>query len=172
MNRVDSVRLERAESEAEGYLELEMPEQALAALDRVRHLVPRSANALFLLGETLRSLQRYAEAIEPIREAARQMPKNIYVRLAIGWCCKRTDRLPEAVAAMEEALENEPSEAILHYNLSCYLSLAGEKTRALFHLAQALSLDAGFRNLIPDEADFDPIRSDPAFVALLQLHDR
>lgn len=172
MNRADSVRLQQAESQAEGYLELEMPEQALAALERVGHLVDRSSNALFLLGEALRSLERYAEALRPLHEAARRMPSNIYVRLAIGWCCKRTDRLPEAIAAMEQALESEPAEAILHYNLSCYLSLAGEKSRALSHLSRALSLDAGFRNLIPDEADFDPIRSDPAFVALLQLHDR
>jgi len=172
VKHADSLRLQRAEAEAEGYLELDMPQQALAALQRVKHLVPRSAEALFLLGESLRSLERYAEALQPLQEAAQRMPDNIYVRLAIGWCCKRTGRLTEAIAAMEEALRCEPEEAILHYNLSCYLSLAGEKARALFHLSKALSLDAAFRNLVADETDFDPIRSDPAFVALLQMHDR
>jgi hypothetical protein len=53
--------------------------------------------------------------------------------------------------------------------LACYLSLAGDKGRALRHLARALELDAEYRALADAESDFDPIRSDPDFQALLGL---
>ena len=69
----------------------------------------------------------------------------------------------------EEAVVVEPTEAITHYNLACYLSLAGEKARSLAHLAEALVLDPTYRALVDDEPDFDPIRSDAQFQAITSI---
>jgi tetratricopeptide (TPR) repeat protein len=68
---------------------------------------------------------------------------------------------------MEQALKVEPKEALLHYNLACYLSLAGQKERALGHLSKALAFDPSYRGMVEGERDFDPIRSDPGFQALV-----
>ncbi len=68
---------------------------------------------------------------------------------------------------MERALKTEPEEALLHYNLACYLSLAGEKDQALRHLSKALEYDPAYRGMVAGEPDFDAIRSDPGFQSLL-----
>ena len=57
-------------------------------------------------------------------------------------------------------------EAIVHYNLACYWSLAGDVDRALQYLAQSFDIDPRYRELVADEADFDPIRDLPDFQAL------
>lgn len=162
-NRIRAQYLER---QAEGYLELGMPKHALEVLQRLGGIGEYSPHALGLAGEACRDLKLYGEALTYLDRAAQADPRNIRIRLAMAWCHKRTGQLDLAIRDMETALEDEPQEAILHYNLACYLSLAGEKARALEHLSRALALDSHYRSLIDSEPDFDPIRSDPEFQAL------
>jgi Flp pilus assembly protein TadD len=161
--------LRQIEREAEGYLEFGMGEHALDALARLGKAANLSPHALYLRGEALRELERYDEALRPLRRAAKADPDDLHVWLALGWCHKRTARIDLAVRAMERALEVAPSEALVHYNLACYLSLAGDKERALTHLSQAVTLNARFRALAHDEPDFESIRSDPAFQKLTTI---
>src|ERR1700754_4671286 len=114
--------LRRACQEAEGYLELGMPEHALRGLQRRGQLVHGDARGCYMLGECLRELRRYREAIFPLRRSLELIPDDVQVALALGWCCKRSGRLDEAINALEHAVRIEPGEAILHYNLSCYWS--------------------------------------------------
>ena len=89
--------------------------------------------------------------------------------LALGWCYKRTGQLAKAIEALERAVKIDSSEAILHYNLACYWSLARNRTLALRYLSQALEIDANFRDMISDEPDFNPLRHDPEFIALTSV---
>lgn len=169
MTARDQVRLKQIERHAEGYLELGMAQHALDALDQLGDAAGSSHRALYLRGEALRELERYEEALGPLRQAAKVDPDCIHGWLALGWCHKRTGRIELAVKALERALEVEPAHALVHYNLACYLSLAGNKQRALAHLSQALALDSNYRILVHDEPDFDPIRADPEFQALTSI---
>lgn len=163
------VRIQRTLREAEGYLELNMPQTALDLLARVNDPGTFRGQKLYLTGEALRSLARHAEAIAALEEAADLLPSNIHVWLALGWCRKRIGRLDLAIGALERAEEVSPEEAIVHYNLACYWSLAGKKQRSLAYLSRAISLDSNYRDLLVDEPDFDPIRSDPEFRALTEI---
>jgi len=163
------IRRRQIERQAEGYLELEMPQQALQALDRLGGDDEFGPRGFFLCGEALKMLGRYPEAIAPLEKAADAAPGAIEVWLSLGWCYKRVGRADLAAEAIEQALESEPDEALLHYKLACYLSLAGQKSPALVHLSRALELDSDYRALIDKESDFDSIRSDPEFQALLGL---
>lgn len=160
------IQLQRACVEAEGYLELGLPQQALRTLQRRGQLVHGDARGCYLLGETLRELRRFREAVYPLRRCLELLPDDIHVALALGWCLKRTGRLQEAILALEQAVKAEPGEAILHYNLACYWSLAHNHSQALQHLAYAIEMDGNFRDLVVDEPDFDPIREDPLFQEL------
>jgi Flp pilus assembly protein TadD len=162
----DRIRLQQIEREAEGYLELGMALDALDALARRGAEVPLSAHGHHLEGEALRALERYEDALAPLEKAARLAPGDVRIWLALGWCHKRTARLDSAIEDMQQALALEPEEALLHYNLACYFSLAGRKRSALTHLSKAIALDATYRELTESEPDFDPIRSDPQFQAL------
>jgi len=166
---VSRIRLRQAERHAEGYLELGLGQHALDALARVGEAAGRSARALRLKGEALRILERYDEALEPLGRAKAIEPDNVGVWLALGWCYKRTARIDRAVEALERASRVAPSDALVHYNLACYRSLAGDTPRALACLAQAIALDSRYRELVHEEPDFDPIRSDPEFIALTSI---
>lgn len=163
----DRIRLKQIEREAEGYLELGMAQSALDALARAGENTELSSHGHYLRGESLRVLERYEEAIPSLRLAALQGGEHLTaIQLATAWCYKRTGQLPAAIDAMEHALEREPQEGLIHYNLACYLSLAGEKGRALGHLSRAFELESGYRALVDAESDFDSLRSDPQFQAL------
>ena len=81
--------------------------------------------------------------------------------LALGWCFKRTNRLAQAIDSLERALREHPDEALLHYNLACYWSLAANGSKALDELSTALDLDPNLRTLITNESDFDGLRGNP-----------
>lgn len=142
-----------------------MATHALAALDRLPD-DSHDGRAFYLRGESLRSLERYTEAIAPLQQAARAMPDDLHVCIALGWCYKRTGRLDLAIDALQQALIVRPQDALLRYNLACYLSLAGKKRGALRNLSKALAIDPDYRQRIESEPDFDPLRNDPDFQAV------
>ncbi len=160
------IQVHHACVEAEGYLELGMPRQALTTLQHRGHLVHGDARGCYLLGETLRELNRFREAVYPLRRSLELIPDDVHVALALGWCYKRLGKLEDAIASLEQAVAIEPGDAILHYNLACYWSLARNRRRALQHLAYALDIDGNFKSLVEDEPDFDNIRQDPLFQSL------
>lgn len=166
MDENSPTRIHRMLDEAEGYLMLELPEHALRILES-RDEWPRMAfEASFLKGEALRCLERHREALAELEIAAAMRPEDVGVALAQGWCYKRTNRLAEAVDALERAAKHDPNNALIHYNLACYWSLAENPARAVAELTTALSLDPELRRLIADESDFDPLRGGPAFERL------
>ena len=185
MSKYDGIRRQRILREAEGYLELitavssqwplaptvrdRLAQRALDALAGLSCRSRRRAHARYLAGQALRVMERHVEAITPLEEAAELDPENIRVWLELGWCHKRSGRLDLAIQALEEALAVDSGEAIVHYNLACYWSLAGNAKLALGYLARAFELDSDYRDLVADEPDFDPIRNRPEFLALTSV---
>jgi tetratricopeptide (TPR) repeat protein len=161
------ILLRRTLEEAEGYTELGLTEHALRTLQRRGALVHGNGKACYMLGETLRELARYEEALLPLERSAALVPDDIHVYLALGWCYKRTGQLAKAIDALERAVEIDPAEPSLYYNLACYWSLARNRTLALRHLNRALDLNPNYREEIPDEPDFNPLRHDPEFKQLV-----
>jgi tetratricopeptide (TPR) repeat protein len=166
MGRIIRDRIKRQLDEAEGYLMLKLPQRALEILERRSDWATMQFEASFLMGEALRSLERYREALKPLEVAAALRPGDVDLAIALGWCYKRTHRLAQAIDALERAERQNPEHALLHYNLACYWSLAGNPSKALDELAAALELEPDLRALIPDEADFDQLRGNPEFERL------
>ncbi len=140
--------------------------RALEALDELDEADQGRPYVLFLKGQTLRAIERYHEAVEPLQQAADLEPENIHVWLALGWCYKRLGRLDRAIESLEEALAADPNQAIIYYNLACYWSLSGATEVAVAYLANALEIDPSFRDLVATEQDFDPNRHHPSFLEL------
>jgi uncharacterized Ntn-hydrolase superfamily protein len=76
-------------------------------------------------------------------------------------------RYPEGVALLREAAARHGEDAVLLYDLACFESLAGETEDALCHLARALELDVGLCSGAAADPDFDAVRQDPRFAALV-----
>ena len=56
---------------------------------------------------------------------------------------------------------------MLVYNLACSDSLSGHPAAAVAHLRRTVAASEKFRQDARDDADFDAIRDDPSFRALM-----
>ena len=79
----------------------------------------------------------------------------------------RGDRA-EAVATLDEGLEEYPDNAAMQYNAACLLCLAGEPERALEHLRSAAELDLdAVVGWAANDRDLDALRGDERFDEIL-----
>jgi hypothetical protein len=76
-------------------------------------------------------------------------------------------RYAEAAALGRELVADHPDAGLVLYNTACCESLAGETDAALAHLARAIELWDRCRELARDDGDFDAIRGEDAFAALV-----
>ena len=169
--------------EAEGYLELvitfseqwplstarrdRLVDRALHALDQLDE--PNCLASLLLRGQGLRLKEDYQAAVIAFHQAVERDPQNVAAFLELGWCYKRLGRIDLAIQALEDGLEVDRDQAILHYNLACYWSLAKNVGLTLVHLAQAFELDESYRDLVSGETDFDGVRNHPEFMLLTSV---
>lgn len=176
------VRRQQLLREAEGYLDLMMVfaeqwplqppvrdrigERVLETLDRIEDSGGRQAQRLYLRGQALRAMHRFHEAIIPLKESSEHDPDNLSVWLALGWCHKRCGRLDLAIQALEEAMNVDPNQGIIYYNLACYWAMAKNVKLAVAYLTRAFDLDSNYRDMVASERDFDPIRNHRDFQAL------
>jgi hypothetical protein len=56
---------------------------------------------------------------------------------------------------------------MLVYNLACSESLSGRTADAIDHLREAIGASPKHREDAREDSDFDPIRDDPSFQALI-----
>jgi tetratricopeptide (TPR) repeat protein len=73
----------------------------------------------------------------------------------------------EVADRLRGLVEAHPQYAELFYNLACCESLAGRTTDAVAHLRRAIDMSERSREYAKDDADFDPIRDEPAFKELI-----
>jgi hypothetical protein len=76
-------------------------------------------------------------------------------------------RYAEAADMGRELLEVRPDQAYLFYNTACCESLAGRTADSVDHLRRAIEMWPGCREMAGQDSDFDPIRTEPAFRALM-----
>jgi len=69
-------RVARWLTSAEGYLELGLPAEAQAELQKIDNPGPLQGAYMWLMGESLRNQGLYDEAIAPLRQAARALPSE------------------------------------------------------------------------------------------------
>jgi Tfp pilus assembly protein PilF len=70
-------------------------------------------------------------------------------------------------AIMEAGLSGTEELWGRHYNVACYLALAGEHDAAFEHLRTAIELDRDkVMQWLPHDTDLDPLRDDPRFEEL------
>jgi tetratricopeptide (TPR) repeat protein len=79
----------------------------------------------------------------------------------------RAGEYAEAAERGRRLVEAHPDYAGLLYNLACCESLAGRTEDALTHLGAAIARSERHRAFAQEDSDFDAIRDEPAFAALV-----
>lgn len=163
--RVRSIRA------AEGYLELSMPDHALRELDHCKEWDCETFDVYMVRGDAYLMKLDHHQALEVFRKGHLSRPTNLIPLMKMAWCFKRIDQLQQAIDSMKLAYQFHKNVPTVLYNLACYYALAGEKENALSWLGRSLRMDRGLLKSIPDESDFDSLRSDSDFQHLLELSE-
>jgi Tfp pilus assembly protein PilF len=133
---------------------------AMLVLEKGLGINPRLASGHYFLALALKARGRYDEAIDHLRQAAAQYPRDKVVRDQIGRLLflKRSHR--EAIAEFEAVLRVDPEDLTAHYNLMlCYRALgdaAAEKTEEALYTRfkadeSAQAITGAYRRLNPED---------------------
>jgi len=90
--------------------------------------------AVFGLGRLYLRQNKWSEAVEQLRQAARLMPSSPFVLSTLGEAYHKTGKMQEAQNTLESALMLDPSASIADFRLALVLMDMGKKDEALDHL--------------------------------------
>ena len=159
--------VQRLAMEIEGWLDLDCPEHAIEKLSGLLGVPGARPAALSLRVRALVATSRYEEALADLDEIRHFEHDPGWADMTEAWCRKRLGDLPAAIECMERLVDRANHSAIGHFNLGCYLALAGDPYRALEEVSISCGIDQSFRKLLADESDLDSLRDYPEFQDLL-----
>ncbi|MCA8975672.1 MAG: hypothetical protein KDC98_13200 [Planctomycetes bacterium] len=160
--------LRRIAEEIDGWLDLKCPERALVRIDALLAHEGGRHVGLAMRIRAYVALARHREALADIEELREVVEARDWLDLCEAWCRKRLADLPGAIRCMERLVQRNPKSDIGHFNLGCYLALAGELGRAIDEVTIACGLDDELRDLARNEPDLDSLRADSRFRALMR----
>jgi tetratricopeptide (TPR) repeat protein len=157
----------------EGYIELGMYQDADAEIERIDPFCRVFPPVLALKLCIYAGLRKWELMQTVAQKMAQHDPYN--VQWAIFWALatRQVQSIEAARAILIGALEINPNEPTIHYNLSCYESRLHHFKQARRHLARAIQLDNRFRLIALDEHDLEPLWKKIGHPQVWnQLHDR
>jgi len=149
------------------YSDLGNYDEAIAGYQRAIQLDPKFAAPHNGLGNVYQLLGHYEKALSAYQKAVELVPDRGMYRGSLVGLLRRLGREAEAQAQMEiarplMAKENE-------YNRACFESICGNVEQALALLKVAIEIKPSRRDLARRDPDFDFIREDSRFKALVGL---
>ncbi|MFC5051398.1 tetratricopeptide repeat protein [Rubritalea spongiae] len=144
---------ERSLSAAEGYLQLEMPDEAMRELEGLSNQVRQSQHAaeLELAAEMMQ--KRWDRGVELARALCRLRPNKKSYYLHAAFCLHETGDTLAAKSFLMSGPHSLMKDALFHYNMGCYSAVLGDPEEALSYLRKAFALDPALRKTAENDPD-------------------
>jgi tetratricopeptide (TPR) repeat protein len=143
-------------------------EAAIAAYDQALTLKPDYHQALYNKGNVLADLGQYEAAIAAYDQALAIKPDYHEALYTKGVALVDLGQYKAAIAAYDQALTLKPNEPKMLYNKACGYGLQGDVKNAISTLQAAITLDPNYHDRAKTDSDFDPIRQNECFQALIE----
>jgi tetratricopeptide (TPR) repeat protein len=144
-------------------------EDAIASYDKALSIKPDYHQAWNNRGNALQNLGRNSDAIASYDKALSIKPDLHEAWYNRGIALGNLGRNSDAIASYDKALVIKPDDHEAWYNKACYYALQGNIEQALENLQHAINLSPDeYREMAQTDSDFDSIRDDELFQALIQ----
>ncbi|MEO0352828.1 MAG: tetratricopeptide repeat protein [Cyanobacteria bacterium P01_A01_bin.15] len=148
---------------------LERYDDAIASYDQALLHKPDLHQAWVNRGFALRKLERYEDAIASYDQALAIKSDDYDTWGSKGLSLSNLGRYGDAIIAYDKVLEIKPDYENALYNKACAYALWNKSDQALDSLQQAINLaPEQNQELAKTDTDFDNLRNDPHFQALIQ----
>lgn len=147
------MNFERRLTAAQGYLELDMPAEALDELLALPSEIVRRWEIQQLLLIVLMRLRKWPEAVDVCDFMRQKFPAQSVGFIHGAFCLHELGRTTEArdlLLSGPPALLREPT---YHYNLGCYAAVLGQPDEALQHLRTSFAMDKSFIEIARRDPD-------------------
>ena len=141
--------------------------QAIADYNQALKRKPKFAAAYTLRGNAYYNQDNYTQAIADYNQALKFKPDNAEVYNNRGGVYIKQGNYTQGIADYNQALKRKPGYASAYYNKACAYSLKREVKAAIENLQRAIDLDAKYQEKAKTDSDFDNIRKDKQFHALV-----
>ena len=142
-------------------------EEVIASYDKAIEIKPDNEEAWNNRGVALANLGRHEEAIASYDKAIEIKPDDDSTWGQRGLTLMNLERYEEAFKSYDKALELNPDNANAWYNRACCFALQNQIESAIENLAKAISLNNECQEMAKTDTDFDNIREDARFKALV-----
>jgi tetratricopeptide (TPR) repeat protein len=142
---------------AEGYVELGMPLEADAELERIDSDARHLPSVLVIRLQIYQSLANWELMQAVASKLAKNDPDEVQWAVSWAYATRRAESTDAARRILLHALERHPGAAILHFNLGCYECQLGDAEAAKRWLGDAFRIDPDFRHLAREDEDLRPL---------------
>jgi Flp pilus assembly protein TadD len=136
---------------------------------------PEDYQAIYLSAEALVKLGRRDEALDAARQGLKVADAHLDLNPgdARAWYLSaaslmRLGQREQALQRARRASTIDPEDTAVLYNVGCVYALGGSAEEALDHLDKAVQNGFGQREWVENDSDWDSIRGEPRFQALLR----
>jgi Flp pilus assembly protein TadD len=151
---------ERSLLAAQGYLELEMVEEALSELVAIETSAISDPDLIELRLHVLMQGERWSDALASAEELlllnSSALPAYIHGAFALHEL-GRTAEARDLLLRGPEVLGMDPT---YHYNIGCYEAVLGNRESAKRSLERSFVLDSTYRDFAKQDSDLESIRSE------------
>jgi predicted Zn-dependent protease len=149
--------LERSLLSAQGYIELEMPEEALRELDALPRQHQLREEVLQMRLFVVMRAKRWEQALSICARLRATDPEDTTGYIHGAFCLHEMGRTSEAKQLLLDGPGSLLSEPTYHYNLGCYDAVLGNLAEATHHLETSFQMDKKFREIAKLDPDLKAV---------------
>jgi hypothetical protein len=149
---------ERCLAAAEGYLQLEMPVEAVLEIEKLPVSVRQGVHSseLELAAEMMQ--KHWNRGAELARFLCGLKPSKRAYFLHAAYCLHETGDTLAAKSFLMSGPKSLMKDALFHYNMACYSAVLGDEEEASRYLIPALELDPALRKTALSDEDLKGIK--------------
>ncbi len=143
------------------------PHDAIFYFNQVLAVEPVHINALIHKGNSLGKLGKYQDAISSYDKVLELKPDNLVALLNKGLALHYLRKYKQSEDCYDKVLFHDHNNANALYHKACLKSLQKDSDSALLLLESAIKLDSEFSQKASDDSDFELLKQDARFKALV-----